>query len=205
MLLCKYRAPVSSGAHTEFFNSLALAGMIPVRLCLRASCSPAPFVQTRNWFISLISKQGPVTQREEKHIQPVTFESQWAPAFFDTLHQLATNNERCSVRSDSLASVPLNLFCNAKFLMSCWHWWSQTSAGPSQFMMGYNQLDSTTSELEFVGSQACVKLISSSFACQPTSQWIISLSLFVCSLVCTVFCIIKVVLLNNRTVDRLKL
>lgn len=146
LALCKCRLFLSSSAHMVFFNSSPLAGMIPVRMLSHSflrSCSIRS--DQKHWFISLISKQGPVTQREEKHILPVTFESQWAPVFFDITHQLATKKGKCSVRSDNHSHLSFNIyflgvflfvFFTDKFLMSCWHWWSQTSAGPSQFMMG---------------------------------------------------------------------
>lgn len=55
------------------------------------------------WFISLISKQGPMTQRAEKHILPVTFESQWASALFDILHQQAAiKKKKRALRKSSL-------------------------------------------------------------------------------------------------------
>lgn len=78
----------------EFFNTPGLAEIIPAGLRLGASCGPAPLVpDQQHWFISLISKQGPVTQQEEKHILPVTFESQWAAVCFDTLHRSHNKQE----------------------------------------------------------------------------------------------------------------
>lgn len=102
-----------------------------------------------------------MTQREEKHILPVTFESQWV-LWCTALDALQKRNGNV-VYIDPPA---WHYFCHGRLLISCWHWWSQTSAGPSRFMMVWNQLDSTTPTLELTGSQACVRLI----ICQLTSR-----------------------------------